>query len=162
MEWIDYVLLGIIVLSVLISLIRGFVKEALSLAVWVSAFFVASQFYTDLAAFLTRLEDPLVRNGVAVAILFIITIIVGSILTHLIGQMVQKSGLSGTDRLLGAVFGVLRGVLVVCALLFAIDSFTPFAQEPWWQNSKLIPHFAVYIEWFFDYLQNTSVFLQND
>lgn len=162
MEWIDYAIIAVIVLSVIISLIRGFVREALSLAVWVGAFFVASQFYDQLAVHFSRIEDEVIRNGVAVAILFITTIIVGALLTHLIWQLVQKSGLSGTDRFLGAVFGVLRGILLVCAALFFMDSFTGLSNEDWWQESDLIPHFAVYIEWFFDYLENSSTFLQEN
>ena len=64
MNWIDYTILGVILLSTIISLIRGFVKEAISLAIWFSAFFIASQFYADLATYLSNFDDPMVRNGV--------------------------------------------------------------------------------------------------
>lgn len=162
MIWIDYAIIGVIALSVLISLIRGFVKEALSLAVWIGAFFVSSMFYADLAEFLTGFEDPMLRNGLAVAILFICTLIVGAMLTYIVGQLVQKTGLSGTDRLLGVVFGGLRGILIVSALLFMMDAFTPLSNEDWWKNATLIPHFEIYIQWFFDYLQSSSSFLQSN
>lgn len=160
MEWIDYAILALIALSILVSLVRGFVREALSLGVWIAAFFIASQFYANLGVHLSGIEDMMVRNGVAVAILFVATLIVGALVTYVMGQLVEKTGLTGTDRVLGSIFGALRGVLIVSALLFFADSFTPIAHNEWWANSTLIPHFSIYIQWFFDYLQNTSSFLQ--
>ncbi|RUO30496.1 CvpA family protein [Aliidiomarina sanyensis] len=162
MEWIDFAILGVIGLSIVISLIRGFVREAMSLAVWIAAFFVASGFYEHLAVYFSGFEDAMVRNGIAVAILFVVTLIVGALVTHIAATLVQKTGLTGTDRLLGAIFGAFRGVLIVCAILFFMDSFTQSASTDWWLNASLIPHFEIYIQWFFDYLQNTSSFLQQN
>lgn len=160
MGWFDIAIIAIIGLSIVISLIRGFVREALSLAVWVAAFFVASQFYAELAAFFTSIQDDIVRNGVAVAILFVLTLIVGALVVYLISTLVEKTGLTGTDRLLGAIFGALRGILIVSAILFFADAFTAIAQQNWWQESLLVPHFSIYIQWFFEYFENSSSFLQ--
>lgn len=146
-------------MSTLISLVRGFVKEAISLIVWVSAFFVASSFYQELATYLTNINDLMLRNAAAIAILFITTLIVGALVNYLISQLVTKTGLSGTDRVLGLAFGALRGVLVVSAILFFMDAFTPAPNTSWWQDAVLIPEFKVIIEWFFDYIKTASSFL---
>lgn len=159
MNWVDFTILGVIGLSALISLVRGFVKEALSLVIWFGAFFIASQYYAKLAVYFTNIQDDMVRNGVAVGALFIATLVVGAVVNYVIAQLVQKTGLSGTDRVLGVVFGSLRGVLVVAAVLFFMDAFTSLPSSDWWRQSQLIPEFSRIIAPFFEHLKQTSSFL---
>lgn len=146
MIWIDYVILGIIGLSAVISLIRGFVREALSLAVWVLAFWVAWTFFRDLALQLDWFTVPSVRLGAAFLILFIATLMLGALVNFLVGQLVDKTGLSGTDRMIGILFGAARGAILV-AILVLLAGLTPFPNDPWWKESQLIGYFQELAVW---------------
>ncbi|MDA0127491.1 CvpA family protein [Vibrio sp. MarTm2] len=161
MNPLDIVILSVIGLSALISLVRGFAKEALSLVIWFGAFFIASQYYAKLAVYFTNIQDEMFRNGAAIAALFVATLIVGAVVNYVIGQLVQKTGLSGTDRVLGIVFGALRGVLIVSAALFFLDTFTSFPDTEWFEGSQLVPQFKHIIAPFFEHLQATSSFLSD-
>lgn len=85
MVWIDYVIIAVIVFFFLVSLIRGFVREALSLVIWGCVFFVVSYYYIYLLVWFTGFEDELVRNGIVIAVLFIVILIVGVIVNFVIG-----------------------------------------------------------------------------
>lgn len=141
LNWADFAVIAIILLSTLISLIRGFIKEAVSLATWVIAIWVSLTYTPFVATHLVELVDvPSLRLGIAGLVLFISVLIVGALVNYIIGQLVEKTGFSGTDRTLGAVFGVLRGVLVV-ALIVILAGLTPIPQDPWWKQSTLLPVF---------------------
>ncbi len=161
MNWLDIVILSVIGLSALISLVRGFAKEALSLIIWCGAYFIASQYYAKLAVYFTNIKDDLIRNGAAIAALFVATLVVGAIVNYVISQLVQKTGLSGTDRVLGVVFGALRGVLIVAAALFFVDTFTALPSSEWWKSSQLVPEFSRVIAPLFEHIQATSSFLSD-
>lgn len=142
MNWADIAILIILAISGLISLKRGFVKEALSLAAWVAAFFVAMFFYAPLSTLFTQsIASPSVRDMVAFGLLFAATLIVAAMVNYLIGEVVKMTGLKGTDRFFGVLFGLLRGFIVVMALLLLTPMLLPVHQEAWWQESILIPHF---------------------
>ena len=112
--WIDWVIIALITVSTLISLKRGFVREALSLVTWVGAFILARTFHPQMQSLLeSTVETPLVRLIAAFAILFFGTLIVGAIINNMIGHLIRATGLSATDRVLGMGFGLLRGVVVV-------------------------------------------------
>ena len=95
MVWIDYVILGVISVSALVSLLRGFTSEAISLATWLIAFIIASQFYQDLSVHLVAINDLLIRDGAAIAILFVSSLILGALVNKLVATLIDKTGLFG-------------------------------------------------------------------
>jgi len=106
----DFIVLGIIVISVIISLMRGFVKEALSLAGWLVSLWVAMSFSSGMAElFGSSISDPTLRLLVAFICLFILSLVVAAIINFFAAQFVQRAGLTGVDRTIGSVFGFLHG-----------------------------------------------------
>ena len=145
---VDLGIVGIIAVSALISLIRGFVKEAMSLVIWVLAFVVAMNFKEPLAENLVSFIGlASIRQLVAWGGLFIGTLLLGSMVNFLLGKLVSSTGLSGTDRTLGLVFGVFRGLLIVLALVIILPQAVPVDQDPWWIESSLIPVFQGFETW---------------
>jgi membrane protein required for colicin V production len=140
--WVDYGILGIVVFSMVISAWRGFVREALSLASWVAAFVVAVLFSDGAANVLSQwIELPSVRLIVGFVVLFLVTLLIGGLVSYTVGRLVDKTGLSGTDRVVGVVFGLLRGVAIVAALVL-LAGLTPLPKDPWWSESILLPRFV--------------------
>src|SRR5690606_9817344 len=104
--WVDWVILAIVFISSMISLMRGFVREALSLVSWIAAFIVARMFHPNMQTLLAdTISVPSVRFIAAFLILFVATLVVGGILAHLVGALIKMTGLTGTDRVLGMFFG---------------------------------------------------------
>ncbi|NTX92689.1 MULTISPECIES: CvpA family protein [unclassified Pseudomonas] len=145
--WVDWTMIGIVVISSLISLSRGFVKEALSLLTWIVAGAVAWMFGGALAERLAPyIQLPSGRVIAACALLFVVTLLLGALVNFLISELVRVTGMSGTDRVLGMAFGGARGVLLV-VLLVGLLSLAPVQQDPWWQQSVLLPHFLLVADW---------------
>ncbi len=144
---VDYIVLGIIGLSVLISLWRGFMREVLSLAAWVVAFLVAFIFADTGAAYLANhISVPSVRIILSFGGLFLITLFIGGLINVVVSQLVKSTGLSGTDRMVGIVFGLVRGVAII-GLLVLLAGLTPLPSDPWWNESLLLPKFQPLALW---------------
>lgn len=126
---------------------RGFTRELLSLVTWVAAFIIARLFSGPLSIVLeSYIQTPSIRLASSFAILFILTLILGALINNLFAFLIDATGLSGTDRILGIGFGLARGGLLVIVLV-AVVGMTPAVNDPWWQSSTLIPHFQQMEDW---------------
>ncbi len=155
---LDIGILAIVFVSALFSIMRGFVREAASIISWVAAFVVTGNFYPKLADLLTFSSDSLTRSVLAIVIIFVVTLVAVGFVCNLICSLIKKAGLSGTDRLLGVVFGVLRGILIVCALLALVQILVKLhilyfiTETQWWKESVFVPELMRIVEWFFKYM----------
>jgi len=133
-------------------LFRGFVKEALALATWLVALWVAMAFYEELAAWLSQwIAVPSAQKATAFGVLFVCVLLLGAIVNYLVGKLVEKTGLTGTDKMLGVVFGVARGAVII-AILVLLAGLTPLPQDPWWQDSQFLGYFEDLAVWMRDFL----------
>ena len=152
MPWLDYVLIGIIVVSALISLFRGFVRAAFSLAIWILAFWISWSFFRDLEIhFHSFIGSPTVRLGVAFGGLMLVSLLVGGMVNYVLIQLIERTGMTGTDRFIGMIFGAAQGVLVIAALVL-LAGLTTLPQGSWWQESQLMPYFQELAFWLRDLL----------
>ena len=119
MNWADYCIIAVLGLSVLMGLWRGFIGEVLALACWAVAFWVAWMFGARLAASFTAIDEPSVRLLLGYAICFVAVLIAGAIVSFLMRKLIAGSGLSGSDRMLGMVFGLMRGLVVVTLIVLS-------------------------------------------
>lgn len=150
--WIDIVVLALIALSAILSLFRGFIKEALALVTWLAAFWIAATFYEIFAQWLSQwISVPSVQKITAFVFLFVVVLLLGALINYLAGRLVVKTGLTGTDRMLGVVFGLARGAVIV-AILVLMAGLTPMPQDPWWQESQFLAYFENLALWMRDFL----------
>lgn len=159
MAWIDYAIMAVPGLSCLVSPIHGFIREALSLMTWGYASCAASHYYIDLSVWFTDFEDKQVRNEIAITALFIVALIVDATVGYMIDQLMEKTGPSGIDRVLGICFGTLRRVLIIATILFPLGTFTGMTKSNDWHQLQFVPYFIPVIRRFFKYLQNSSSLL---
>lgn len=146
MNWADYCIIAALGLSVLMGLWRGFIGEAIALACWVLAFWVAWTFGAQLATQFTAITLPSARLVLGYAICFIGVLIAGALVGFLMRKLIAGSGLSGSDRMLGMVFGLVRGLAIITVTVLILK-FTPLPQDPWWKESKLLPTFENAAKW---------------
>lgn len=139
MSWADWLIIGVCLLSGAYGFWRGFANEVVSLATWLAAIWLAWRFGTFVEPLLGVWEAaPELRVWAARIVVFVIVLVAGGVLAWMARGLVKHTGLTGTDRSLGALFGVARGVLIVGLGVIGMQ-FAGLDQDPWWQRSKLRP-----------------------
>ncbi len=140
MTTIDFVLAGIVVVSAIVGSLRGFLREVIAVVTWIVAFWAAWQFGPVLAPELGgALSNPAVQPWAARVIVFVIVLFAGAAIGWLVGYVMQLSLFRGTDRLLGFLFGLARGVLVI-GTLAVLGQTLSLNTEDWWRDSILMPY----------------------
>jgi len=136
---VDIVILIIIVFSSAFGLWRGLIKEVLSLLTWIAALLVSRVYSEPLAGLMTgMIENDGIRYVSAFAILFFIVMMFGTFLNSLLSKLLSVAGLKLADRLLGAGFGVARGVIIVLVIMFIANMFV--SETELWHQSQLVPY----------------------
>ena len=159
MSWFDLVIIAIVAVSALVGAFRGLVKESVSLATWVLAVWISVRFAP---AFANVLPDSLsklmfslgelefrvdnLNVGIAMIVLFVLTLIVGGVVNFLFSYLVKVANFTMTDRVLGGLFGVARGGLLVVAIVL-LAGLTTLPSYPFWEKSLLVPPFEQTVSW---------------
>ena len=148
--WVDLAIIGIIALSVITGLIRGFVKELIAICIWVLAIWVAYNYYESFDPWLQKyIQEKTARTVTAFVLLLLGTLIAGAIVNALISLILTRSGLSGTDRLLGMCFGFVRGVFIIALIMVAIK-MTSLPYEQYARDSQLYSKFDPLVDWLYE------------
>ncbi|RTZ47932.1 CvpA family protein [Candidimonas sp. SYP-B2681] len=133
----DYIVLAVLGVSALLGLLRGLVKEVLSLIAYVVAFLAGIWWGPIVSIWLTPyIENSLLRTGVAYGTVFVVVLLLVGLVNITLGTLIKKTGLTPADHGLGAVFGLMRGALVVLVLV-GLAGYTDLPKEPWWQDARL-------------------------
>jgi len=162
MNSIDWSIIGLLSISTLISAIRGAAKESLSLLVWLLSALIASMFHDQIEVLLINIiEDQSLRALIAWVQSFCYAFFLGAIFNYFFGKFVKASSLTGTDRLLGIIFGIVRALIITMVFLTVIPKIFPAAHTEWWIESTLIPYFQPFQGWAQDTGTAILIFLKN-
>ena len=151
MSFIDIIVLLVLFASLFFGFFRGFVKELLSLMAWAFAFFVAYYLSSSVATILPFEAEFSLKYVGSFVLIFIFVLIVSSILIKFLSTFIHKIGLGASNIILGGLFGILRGVIVVYLLIFVIEK-TSYAEEPLWLKANSIVLIKLLVEKTFPYL----------
>lgn len=137
---VDYIIVAIVIVSSIMGLVRGLLREAIAVITWFLAIVLAWYFGSSLEPMLggVLVGSPM-RIWVARVIIFVGVLLIGSAISVVLGHFVRVSMFSGMDKFLGFVFGIVRGIVVVGAFTIAVQALR-MDQDPKWQRSRLLPY----------------------
>ena len=152
-SWIDIGIIIILLISIAVAIFRGFVKEAVSLASWIIAIWLAMTFSHQVALFLpasideasislsqSEVEVSKLRVGIAFVLIIIGTLIAGALLNYILSHLTKNRAIKGIDRILGGFFGFFRGTAIIVLLILAA-SYTNFPLSETWKSSQILQPF---------------------
>ncbi|MFM9967259.1 MAG: CvpA family protein [Burkholderiales bacterium] len=134
MTWFDYGVLLILGFSLLVGVLRGVLRELVMLVGWISAFVLATTFSRQLTPLMPESLGPMLAPLLAYVAIFVAVLIAAGFIALLLTLLAKSAGMGALNRLMGAGFGVVRGLLVVLALVL-VAGFTPLPKEPFWRNA---------------------------
>jgi membrane protein required for colicin V production len=136
---LDWVIVGVLGASVLLGVVRGFVREALAVTGWVVGIVLALRYATELGAALPfDVPVPALRTGIGALAIVVASVFAAALAGWIVRRLLEAARLSAADRALGALFGVTRAVLIVLAIVFFAGG-TTVARQPLWRESALLP-----------------------
>ncbi|MEJ2297593.1 MAG: CvpA family protein [Woeseiaceae bacterium] len=147
MPIIDIIIVAAILVSVVVGLMRGFVKEAISIAALLIAIW-AALYFGPAAGSVSQswLSSEELQRWFGRILVFAVILSVGALVGWGLSKVIRWSALSGMDRFLGSLFGAARGILLVAVAIIG-GQFAGFDNDSWWSQSRLIPHFGVVVDW---------------
>lgn len=148
MNGADFLILGVIVLSMLLGLIRGFVREAIAVLAWLGGLWFAWRYAPALEPYLGgSIGEPPVSTWAARTLIVLGVLVIGWLLAGILSYFLRHSGLSiMVDRLLGLFFGVVRGAVVI-AVFVLLGQFVELNRVEWWKDSRLLPYASELAGW---------------
>ena len=147
MPIIDILIAIVLIFSVIIGVVRGFVKEAISITALLLAIWAALNLGPGVGEISESwLSSKELQTWFGRILVFVLILAIGGLIGWGLAKLVRLSVLSGIDRLIGGFFGAARGVLFVALFILAAE-FAEFDNDSWWKKSKLLPHFEVVAEW---------------
>ena len=141
MTWADYAIIAILFVSALLGLMRGFLREVVSLLIWTLGFWLAVRYAATVGEAFTFVKTPEDRLTVGYIVILVLVLIAGAVAGMLVKKLLDSSGDNMGDRSLGALFGAARGVVIVTVLIL-VGSMVLKPLPSWWRDSRLIPYAA--------------------